>query len=64
MLKVMAEIYFELTIYLTGDNFLTNGEKTGALTFYWETKNVYTAFMLDLINPIFPILVVLREFKF
>ena len=23
-------------IYLTGGNFLTNGEKKGSLTFYWQ----------------------------
>ena len=25
-------------IYLTGDNFMTNGEKMGSLTFCWEKK--------------------------
>ncbi len=37
-MKVIAGKAVLLPIYLTGDKFLTSGQKRGALTFSWENK--------------------------
>ena len=37
--KIIADQGLVSVIYLKGDNFLTNGEKKGSLTFCWEKNN-------------------------
>lgn len=37
-MKIIVWNAVRVVNYLTGDNLLTNGQKSGALTFYWEKK--------------------------
>ena len=38
--KIIADQSSVAMIYLKGDNFLTNGEKEGSLTFCWENEEL------------------------